>query len=123
MMTLLRLAIFSGLCLGTVSATAGTLTKDGWEPSECGPKPIAPALNYDSVPGFNESVAAINAWQQESVVYFSCMAKEGSADVKRIHDKVEQQQKDYKDLVESINAETLDVKQRVENAPVVQPGQ
>lgn len=123
MMTLLRLAIFSGLCLGAVSSTAGTLTKDGWEPSECGLKPIAPALNYDSVPGFNDSVAAINAWQQEALVYYSCMTKEANADVKRIHDKVEQQQKDHKDLVESINAETLDVKQRVENAPVVQPGQ
>ncbi|MDD5271707.1 MAG: hypothetical protein PHU14_03195 [Methylovulum sp.] len=116
-----RLAMFTGLCIMAATAFAGTLKKDGWEASGCGAKPVAPELNYESIPAFNDSVAALDAWQQTTVPYFECLVKEAAADIKKISDTVSQQQKDHKEFVEAINAEAAAVKQRVESDNVLPP--
>jgi hypothetical protein len=115
MMTIYRVVVFTGLCVATLSTNAGTLKKTAWESNNCGTKPLAPALNYDSVEEFNDSIATMNAWQRETVAYFECVGKEANADIKKITDTLGAQQKEFETYVEKNNADAAEVKQKVES--------
>ncbi len=114
MMTITRLAIITGLCVAMLSANAGTLKKDGWDASDCGNKPLAPELDFETIEAFNESVVAINAWQQQAVAYLQCVGKEADADIKRIADSVAARQKEHKELVDNISAQATAFKEEAE---------
>jgi hypothetical protein len=107
MMTIYRVVVFTGLCVAALSTNAGTLKKTEWESNNCGTKPLAPALNYDSVEEFNDSIATMNAWQRETVAYFECVGKEANADIKKITDTVGAQQKEFEKMFDNSDVDDL----------------
>ncbi|MDD2722870.1 MAG: hypothetical protein PHH59_02450 [Methylovulum sp.] len=115
MMTITRVAIFTGLCMTLLNTNAGTIKKGGWTANDCGDKPVAPELDFESIDSYNESATAMNAWQKESAVYLECLSKEANADIKQITDAVNAQQKEYKELVEKNSAEAADYKEQILN--------
>jgi len=115
MMTVTRLAIFTGLCLAFLNTTAGTIKKGGWTANDCGDKPEAPELDFETISTYNESANAMIAWQKESVVYLECLSKEANADIKQITETVNAQQKEFKELVEKSSAEAAEYKEEVLN--------
>lgn len=125
MMTLNRLAVFMGLSFITLTANAGTLNKDGWDTNDCGTRPAAPELNYNSVNEFNDSLIVFTDWQQQSRVYFDCLVKEANGDIKKINDTVYGKQKEHNELVQSITSDAEAYKQKKEsdNAARQQSGQ
>jgi len=55
--------------LAIVSGTAGTITNGVWLPSGCGTEPVVPVIDQNSVDAYNQSVKAINDWQQKANTY------------------------------------------------------
>jgi len=68
------------LIAGISVATAGTITKDAWKPSSCGPEPEVPVVNGATPDTYNDSVKAINAWQEKANLYNTCLINEANAD-------------------------------------------
>jgi hypothetical protein len=76
-----RTFITAVILLATISAgTAGTITNGTWSPSGCGAEPTVPVIEQGSVDAYNNSVKAINEWQQKANAYNTCLINEANAD-------------------------------------------
>ncbi|EIC30429.1 MULTISPECIES: hypothetical protein [Methylomicrobium] len=93
---------------------AGTLANGKWSLADCGNKPEVPAINQTNVEAFNQSVAKINAWQQQAKVYYECLVKEANADNSVIADTANAAQAEYRSTVESIGQQAEAAKKKLE---------
>jgi hypothetical protein len=106
---LLSLILATPLCV-----SAGILVNGKWSLANCGNKPEVPAIDQTSVEAFNQSVAKINAWQQQAKVYYECLVKEANADNAVIADTANAAQAEYRAAVESIGKQAEAAKKKLE---------
>lgn len=86
-------------------AQAGSLSKSQWTAGSCGNKPETPNIDGSNVETYNQSVNAINDWQQQSKAYFECLANEANTDIALISETVNKDQTSYRDKVDKIITE------------------
>jgi hypothetical protein len=109
------------LCLLTLALTipvsvhAGTLIDGTWSLATCGNKPETPTIDQTHVEAFNQSVAKINAWQQQAKAYYECLVKEANTDAAIIADTANAAQADYRATVERIGREADAAKKTLES--------
>lgn len=101
-----RLFVAATLMLTAVSGTAGTIINGAWSPSACGTEPAVPVIKQGSVDAYNQSIKAINDWQQKANAYNGCVIKEANADNSLIANAANNEQAKFKVTIEKIQAET-----------------
>jgi hypothetical protein len=94
------------LAMNISCSIAGTLTGSNWTPSRCGAEPVPPTLKLTTEDSYNETVLAINAWQQKASAYNTCVVNEANADNANITKSANAQQERFRQTVEKIKAET-----------------
>ncbi len=93
---------------------AGTLNKGNWTSSDCGSKPSPPLIDGRNAEVFNQSVAAVNDWQQEARIYYGCLVKEANNDNAAIAKSVNQELDAHKKLVDQIAVKGITARRRLE---------
>ena len=109
-----RLFFAAAMMLTAVSGTAGTITNGTWSPSGCGIEPVVPVIDQSSVEAYNQSVKAINDWQQKANVYNGCLIKEANADNSLIANSANDEQARLRAAIEKIQAETTAAKAKLD---------
>lgn len=110
-----RLFFAAALMLTAVPATAGTILNGSWSPSSCGTEPAVPVIDQSSVDAYNQSVKAINDWQQKANAYNGCLIKEANADNALIANAANDEQARLRTAIEKIQAETTAAKAKLDN--------
>ncbi len=101
------------LLASTTAAMAGSISNGTWTPSKCGEEPTAPALKLGTEDDFNESIAAVNAWQAKANAYNGCIVDEANADNALITKTANAQQARFKAAVDKIKQETSAAKTKL----------
>jgi hypothetical protein len=114
-MTKHTLRLLSLILAAPFCVNAGTLANGKWSPANCGNKPEKPMIDQTNVEAFNQSVAKINAWQQQAKVYYECLVKEANADNAAIADAANAAQAEYRTAVEEIGREAGTAKKKLES--------
>lgn len=83
---------------------AGVLSNGEWTVSACGEKPEAPAVKAGDAEAYNQSIGVINHWQELANTYYECLVNEANKDTAVIVNKAKQEQLNYKQSAEAINA-------------------
>ncbi|MCX7102836.1 MAG: hypothetical protein NTX38_15480 [Methylobacter sp.] len=83
-------------------------------PSSCGSDPAVPVFEQGSVDEYNQSVKAINDWQQNANAYNGCVIKEANTDNSLIAKTANNEQAKFKANIEKIQAETTDAKANID---------
>lgn len=109
-----RLFFTAALMLATVSGTAGTIVNGSWSPNSCGTEPVVPVIDQSSVDAYNQSVKAINDWQQKAHAYNGCLIKEANADNSLIANIANDEQARLRAALEKIQAETAAAKTKLD---------
>jgi hypothetical protein len=109
-----RLFFTAVLMFTAVSGMAGTITNGVWSPSGCGTEPLAPVIDQSSVDVYNQSVKAINDWQQKANVYNGCLIKEANADNTLIANAANDEQARLRAAIEKIQTETTAAKAKLD---------
>lgn len=109
-----RLFFTAAMLSATVSGIAGTITNGVWSPSGCGTEPTVPVVDQDNVDAYNQSVKAINDWQQKANSYNSCLIKEANADNTLIANAANDEQARLRAAIEKIQAETAAAKAKLD---------
>ena len=109
-----RLFFAAAMMLTVVSGTAGTITNGTWSPSGCGIEPVVPVIDQSSVEAYNQSVKAINDWQQKANAYNGCLIKEANADNSLIANSANDEQARLRAAIEKIQAETTAAKAKLD---------
>jgi len=105
---------FAASMLLVASATAGTITNGVWSPSGCGTEPPVPVIDQSSVDAYNQSVKAINDWQQKANAYNSCLIKEANADNALIANTANDEQARLRAAIEKIQTGTTAAKDKLD---------
>lgn len=105
-----RLFFAAAMMLAAVSGTAGTIANGVWSPSGCGTEPVVPVIDQSSVEAYNQSVKAINDWQQQANAYNGCVIKEANTDNSLIANAANDEQARLRAAIEKIQAETTAAK-------------
>lgn len=92
------------LAVLTTSTFAGTLKNGNWSPSGCGSVTDAPLVDDSSIDAYNNSLAAINEWEQASAIYFNCLVNEANQDSKAISNGATREQLNFRQTLEAIKA-------------------
>ncbi|QWF71674.1 hypothetical protein KEF85_04140 [Methylomonas paludis] len=95
-------------------AQAGTLTSTDWTPANCGTKPQSPSIDGHDVSSYNQSVKALNEWQQQARIYYECLVKEANTDNAIIAESANRQQNEYRQNFENITSTIDAAKQKLE---------
>jgi len=103
------------LMLVAVSGTAGTIANGAWSPSGCGDEPAFPSIDQSSVAAYNQSVQAINDWQQKAHAYNDCLIKEANTDNSLIANAAKAEQARLRAAIEKIQAEAATAKAKLDN--------
>ncbi len=101
-----RLFFAAAITLTAVSGTAGTLTNGVWAPSGCGTEPEVPVIDQTNVETYNQSVKAVNDWQQKANAYNGCLINEANADNALIANAANEEQERLRINIEKIQADT-----------------
>ena len=109
-----RLFFAAAITLTAVSGMAGTITNGTWSPSDCGTEPAIPVIDQSSVDAYNQSVKAINDWQQKANAYNGCLIKEANADNALIANSANDEQARLRAAMEKIQAETTAAKAKLD---------
>ena len=109
-----RLFFTAAMMLTVVSGTAGTIANGVWSPTGCGAEPTVPVIDQGSVDTFNQSVKAINDWQQKGNVYNACLIKEANADNTLIANAANDKQAGFRSAIERIQADTTAAKAKLD---------
>lgn len=88
------------------NGAAGTISNGAWSPGGCGIEPAAPVIEQSSVDAYNNSVKAINEWQQKANAYNTCLINEANADNALIAKTANEEQSRLRSAMEKIKAET-----------------
>lgn len=99
------LFIFIFFLLVHTSSNAGSLINGSWSPSGCGEKPKSPIVDSSSAEKFNQSVDAINDWQDRAISYHSCLVNEANADSKLITDTANDMQAEFQKEIDRVVTE------------------
>lgn len=99
------LLIFILLFLAHTSSSAGSLINGAWSPSGCGEKPEPPVVDSSSAEKFNQSVDAINDWQDRAISYHSCLVNEANTDSKLIADTANDMQAEFQKEIDRVVTE------------------
>lgn len=91
---------------GICPTYAGSIVNGKWSAEGCGKHPEVPVINDSDIESYNQSVAAINDWQQKSRTYFECVVQEASSDNKLIVESTIQGQAKYRETLEKITVAT-----------------
>ncbi|WP_347986316.1 hypothetical protein [Methylomonas sp. AM2-LC] len=83
-------------------STAGSLQNGQWTYSTCGDKPTVPVVKDQDVDAYNNSVKAINTWQEQANTYYACIIAEANKDSITITNKANAEQAVYKQDVNNI---------------------
>jgi len=102
------------MMLAAVSGTAGTIANGIWSPSGCGTEPAVPVIDQSSVDAYNQSVKAINDWQQQANAYNACVIKEANTDNSLIANAANDEQARLRAAIEKIQAETTAAKAKLD---------
>jgi hypothetical protein len=94
---------------------AGTLVSGKWTLANCGSKPETPTIDQTNIETFNQSVAKINAWQQQAKRYYECLVQEANTDNAVIADTANAAQADYRATAERIGKEADAAKKKLES--------
>ncbi|MGZ8184463.1 MAG: hypothetical protein ACXWT1_21170 [Methylobacter sp.] len=109
-----QLFFTAALMLTAVSGTAGTIANGTWLPSGCGAEPVVPVIDQSSVDAYNQSVKAINDWQQQATAYNACLIKEANADNALTANSANDEQARLKAAIAKIQAETAAAKAKLD---------
>ena len=109
-----RLFFATAMMLTAASGTAGTIANGTWSPSGCGAEPVVPVIDQSSVDAYNQSVKAINDWQEKANAYNGCLIKEANADNALIASSANDEQARLRAAIEKIQAETTEAKAKLE---------
>lgn len=102
------------VCLST-AAFAGTLKNGTWSPTGCGSLSDAPGIDDSSIDAYNNSIAAINNWEQASAIYFNCLVNEANQDNKTISSSANREQLNHQQILEAIKASLEQARARFSN--------
>lgn len=108
-----QLFFTAALMFTAVSGTAGTIANGTWLPSGCGTEPVVPVIDQSSVDAYNQSVKAINDWQQ-ATAYNGCLIKKANADNALIANSANDEQARLKAAIAKIQAETTAAKAKLD---------
>ncbi|MGR9015113.1 MAG: hypothetical protein ACU83U_15870 [Gammaproteobacteria bacterium] len=109
-----RLFFTAVIILTAPFGMAGTITNGTWSPSACGTEPEVPVIDQSSVEAYNNSVKAINDWQQKANAYNGCLIKEANADNTLIANSANEEQARLRAAIERIQAETTAAKAKLD---------
>ena len=98
----------------TAWAIAGTIINGVWSPTGCGAEPVTPIIEQGSVDGYNQSVKAINDWQQKANAYNACLIKEANFDNTLIANAANDKQAAFRASIEKIQAQTTAAKAKLD---------
>ena len=98
--TLLLITASVSVCM------AGSINNNVWSPSACGNEPEIPVIKKDNIETYNQSIKAINEWQQASITYNTCMVNEANADNALIAKIANEKQNKFRVAVEKIKVDT-----------------
>jgi len=110
-----RLFFAAALMFTAVAATAGIISNGSWSPANCGSEPAVPVIDQSSVDAYNQSVKAINDWQQKASAYNGCLIKEANADSAVIANSANEEQARLRAAIEKIQAETTAAKAKLDS--------
>lgn len=104
------------IMVATVSVgTSGIITNGTWSPSGCGTEPVVPVIEQSSVDAYNQSVKAINEWQQKANTYNTCLINEANADNAIIAKMANEEQSRLRAAIEKIKTETAVAKAKLDS--------
>ncbi|MCK9636849.1 MAG: hypothetical protein M0R41_11290 [Methylobacter tundripaludum] len=109
-----RLFFTAAMMLTASTGMAGTIANGVWSPSGCGSEPVVPVIDPSSVETYNQSVKAINDWQQKANAYNGCVIKEANADNALIANAANDEQARLKAAMEKLQAETTAAKDKLD---------
>lgn len=109
-----RLFFTATMMLTAVSGMAGTITNGVWTPSSCGTEPVVPVIEQGNVDEYNQSVKAINDWQQKANAYNGCLIKEANADNSLIASSANDEQARLRAAIDKIQTETTAAKAKLD---------
>lgn len=109
-----QLFLSAAMMLTAISGTAGTIANGAWSPSGCGAEPVVPVIDQSSVDAYNQSVKAINDWQQKAHAYNGCLIKEANADNSLIANSANDEQARLRAAIEKIQTETTAAKAKLD---------
>jgi len=95
----------AGILLASISVGMAGSINGTWSPSACGTEPEPPVIEQGSVDAYNNSVKAINEWQQKANTYITCMINEANADNALIAKTANDQQNKFRAAAERIKTE------------------
>ncbi|NOT13834.1 MAG: hypothetical protein HOP23_18765 [Methylococcaceae bacterium] len=111
-----RIFFTAVIMVATVSVgTAGIITNGTWSPSGCGTEPVVPVIEQSSVDAYNQSVKAINEWQQKANTYNTCLINEANADNALIAKMANEEQSRLRTAIEKIKTETMAAKAKLDS--------
>jgi hypothetical protein len=110
-----RIFFTAAIMIATASVgTAGTITNGIWSPSACGTEPVAPVIEQSSVDAYNQSVKAINEWQQKANAYNTCLINEANADNALIAKMANEEQSRLRAAIQKIKTDTTAAKAKLD---------
>ncbi|MDD4914893.1 MAG: hypothetical protein PHW13_07630 [Methylococcales bacterium] len=95
-------------------AQAGTLQNGEWTAGDCGAKPVAPQIDAHDAEAYNQSVTAINQWQQQANSYYECQVREANKDAGIIAAKARLSQEEYRQIMDGVTATMDAAKKKLE---------
>ncbi len=98
--TLLLITASISVCM------AGSINNNIWSPTSCGNDPEVPVIKQDNIDTYNQSIKAINEWQQAAIIYNTCVVNEANADNALIAKIANEKQNKFRLAVEKIKVET-----------------
>lgn len=111
-----RTLFSAGIMFASVSAVmAGTIVNGAWTPSGCGDVPVAPVIEQSSVDAYNQSIKAINEWQQIAGTYNTCLINEANADNALIAKTANEEQARFRAAIQKIKTETDAAKAKLDS--------
>ena len=109
-----RMLFTATIMLIAVSGTAGTITNGTWSPNDCGVEPASPVIEQSSVDAYNQSVKAINEWQQKANAYNTCLIGEANKDNALIAKTANDEQSRLRAVIEKIKSDTDKAKAKLD---------
>ncbi len=101
-----RILFTATIMLTAFSGTAGTITNGVWSPGDCGAEPAPPVVEQSSVDAYNQSIKAINEWQQKANAYNTCLINDANKDNALIAKAANDGQSRFHALIEKIKSDT-----------------
>ena len=84
---------------------AGSINNNVWSANACGNEPEVPTIKQDNIETYNQSIKAVNEWQQAANAYNSCVVNEANTDNALIAKIANEMQNKFRLTVEKIKVD------------------